>query len=100
MPLKIFRSLPVLAQSIITPLNSDQGFGRIEGKTQKLGQNYSPVQVCIFRRDNRVLIWETTSKPDGSYLFRNVASGLECFVVAFDPKREYNAVIADGVKAK
>lgn len=76
-------------------LTSNQGFGKINGTTKKLGVNYSPVPVCLFRRDNRQLLWEITSKADGSYSFRNIALGLECFVVAFDPNNQYNAVIQD-----
>lgn len=89
-----------LPKPIITVLNSDQGFGQIKGTTKKVGANYSPVPVCAFRRDNRQLLWETTSKSDGSYLFRNIAVGLECFVIGFDPNEQYNAVISDKVVAK
>lgn len=89
-----------LPKPIITVLNADQGLGQIKGTTKKVGTNYSPVPVCVFRRDNRQLLWETTSKADGSYAFRNIAVGLECFVVAFDPNEEYNAVISDKVVAK
>ena len=89
-----------LPRQIITVLNTDQGFGQIKGITKKLGANYSPVPVCIFKRSNRQLLWETTSKADGSYAFRNIAVGLECFVVAFDPNNQYNAVIQDKVIAK
>lgn len=85
---------------LITVLNTNQGFGQIKGMTKKLGANYAPVPVCVFRRDNRQLLWEITSKPDGSYAFRNIAKGLECFVVAFDPNNQYNAVISDKVVAK
>lgn len=84
---------------IMTMLNADQGFGQIKGTTTKLGVNYTPVPVCVFKRSNRQLLWETKSKPDGSYAFRNIAIGLECFVVAFDPNEEYNAVIQDKVTA-
>lgn len=86
-----------LYKPIITVLNADQGFGRIKGTTKKLGSNYSPVPVCVFRRDNRQLLWETKSKADGSYAFRNIAVGLECFIVAFDPNNQYNAVIQDKI---
>ena len=89
-----------LPRPIITVLNFDQGFGQIKGTTKKVGANYSPVPVCVFRRDNRQLLWETKSKADGSYAFRNIAVGLECFVVAFDPNNQYNAVIQDKVIAK
>lgn len=84
-----------LAKPIISITNTNQGFGRINGTTKKLGANYSPVPVCVFRRDNRQLLWETKSKSDGTYSFRNIALGLECFIVAFDPNNQYNAVIQD-----
>lgn len=80
--------------------SNNHGFGKIRGTTKKVGANYSPVPVCVFRRDNRQLLWETKSKADGSYAFRNIAVGLECFVVAFDPNNQYNAVIQDKVIAK
>lgn len=89
-----------LPRPLITVTNSNQGLGQIKGTTKKIGIIYSPVPVCAFRRDNRQLLWETKSKADGSYAFRNIAVGLECFVVAFDPNEEHNAVISDKVVAK
>lgn len=89
-----------LPKPIMTVSTADQGFGQIKGMTKKLGANYAPVPVCVFRRSNRQLLWETKSKPDGSYAFRNIALGLECFVVAFDQNEQYNAVIQDKVVAK
>lgn len=89
-----------LPRPIITVLTADQGLGRIKGTTKKLGQNYSPASVCVFKRSNRLLLWETKSKSDGSYEFRNIAKDLECFVIAFDPNSQYNAVISDKVVAK
>lgn len=91
-----YKILPNLRKMMVV-LNSNQGFGKINGLTKKLGTNYSPVPICLFRRDNRQVIWETTSKADGSYSFRNVALGLECFIVAFDPNNQYNAVIQDKI---
>lgn len=89
-----------LPRPIITVLDVDQGFGQIKGTTKKIGVNYAPVPVCVFKRSNRQLLWETTSKADGSYAFRNITVGLECFVVAFDPNNQYNAVIQDNVVPK
>ena len=89
-----------LPKPIISVLNANQGLGQIRGTTKKVGVNYSPVPVCVFKRSNRQFLWETTSKPDGTYFFRNIAVGLECFVVAFDPNGQYNAVIQDNVVAK
>lgn len=89
-----------LPKRLITVANNNQGLGQIKGTTKKVGANYSPVPVCVFRRDNRQLLWEIKSKADGSYAFRNIAVGLECFVVAFDPNNQYNAVIQDNVVPK
>lgn len=90
----------VRLRSVIVQINSDQGAGQIKGITKKLGVDYSPVPICVFKRSNRQLLWETKSKSDGSYSFRNIAIGLECFIVAFDPNNQYNAVIQDKVIAK
>lgn len=89
-----------LPRLLITATNPDQGYGQIKGAIKKLGQNYSSVPVCCFKRSNRQLLWETISGPDGTYVFRNIAVGLECFVVAFDPNGQYNAVISDKLVAK
>jgi hypothetical protein len=88
---------PNFGKKIITMTNVNHGFGKINGTTKKLGTNYSPVPVCLFRRDNRQMIWETISKADGSYSFRNVALDLQYFIVAFDPNNQYNAVIQDKI---
>lgn len=98
--IKIFRATVKPPKAIMTISTADQGFGQIKGTTKKLGVNYAPVPVCVFKRSNRQLLWETKSKPDGSYAFRNIALGLECFVVAFDQNEQYNAVIQDKVVAK
>lgn len=99
--IKIFRLKPGAAyKKIITVVNSDQGFGQIKGQTQKVGAVYPIVPVCVFKRSTRQLLWETKSKSDGTYAFRNIAVGLECFVVSFDPNNQYNAVISDKVVAK
>lgn len=89
-----------LPRPLITVLNTNQGFGQIKGQTKKIGNSYASVSVCCFRRSNRTLLWETTSKPDGSYGFRNIAKGLSCFVIAFDPNNQYNAIIQDNVVPK
>lgn len=93
-------SILKLQRPIITLVNPNQGLGQIKGTTKKVGANYSTVTVCVFKRSTRELLWETKSKADGSYLFRNIAVGLECFVVAFDPNNQYNAVIQDNVVPK
>ncbi|MCL6248043.1 carboxypeptidase regulatory-like domain-containing protein [Acinetobacter sp. ANC 4945] len=85
---------------IITVLNTNQGLGQIKGFTQKKGVIYPGVEVSAFKRSDKTHLWTVRSKQDGSYAFRNIAAGLECFVVGFDPEQNYNAVISDKVVAK
>lgn len=99
--IKIFRlKSRAVFKKIITAANSDQGLGQIKGQTQKVGAAYPIVPVCVFKRSTRQLLWETKSKADGTYAIRNIAVGLECFVVAFDPNNQFNAVIQDKVVAE
>lgn len=82
---------------ILTINTANKGFGVIKGRTLKLGASYSFVNVCIFNRNTRTLLSEVMSNSDGSYYIRNIPVGLQCFVVAFDPNQQYNAVIQDNV---
>lgn len=84
-----------ISKPIMVIINENQGFGKIEGSTKKLGANYASVTVCAFKKETRQMLWETKSKSDGTYSFRNIALGFECFIVAFDPNNQYNAVIQD-----
>ena len=61
---KILNKLP---KPMITISNSDQGFGQVKGTTKKQNAIYANVQVCLFKRSTRQLLWETKSKSDGSY---------------------------------
>jgi len=86
---------------IINPYgNPNYGYGGVQGTAKKLGQNFPQASICLFVRTTRQLLWETKSKADGTYAFKNVAVGLECFVVALDPNGQYNAVISDKLVAK
>lgn len=97
-----------LIRRLIRPLilvsNSNHGLGQIKGITTEDDADstrlFPNAQVCVFKKSTRELLWETKSKANGDYHIRNIAVGLECFVVAFDPSREYNAVIEDAVVAK
>lgn len=96
--------MPRMHKRLVTVLNSNQGFGQINGITTEDDTDgtklFPDAQICVFKKSTRELLWETKSKANGSYHVRNIAVGLECFVVAFDPTREYNAVIEDAMVAK
>ncbi|WP_180176007.1 carboxypeptidase regulatory-like domain-containing protein [Acinetobacter sp. YH12025] len=100
---KGYRIMPLMKPFILVS-KVNQGFGQINGITTEShtsGTKLFPnAQICVFKKSTRELLWETKSKANGDYHVRNIAVGLECFVVAFDPTREYNAVIEDAVVAK
>lgn len=100
MRLKILRTMPKLPRPIITVLGGDQGLGQIKGFTQKYGVIYPHVEISVHKRSTRQLLWAVKSKADGSYQLRNLAVGLEVFIVGLDPKSELNGVIADRVVVK
>lgn len=81
-------------------LSADQGFGKVVGTTRKLGESIGRVDVVLYKRETADKIWRVKSDKNGNYKFKNVAKSAECFVVALDPNREYNAVISDGVVAE
>lgn len=96
--------MPRMHKRLVTILNNNQGFGQINGITTEDDTDgtklFPDAQICVFKKSTRELLWETKSKANGSYHVRNIAVGLECFVVAFDPNRKHNAVIQDVVVAK
>ncbi|WP_180176907.1 carboxypeptidase regulatory-like domain-containing protein [Acinetobacter sp. YH12039] len=76
------------------------GIGRIEGMVRSGGLPCGNMSVQVFKRDNKTLLWETKTTTDGVFKFRNIAVGLECYVMVFDPNREKNAKVKDLIVAR
>lgn len=72
----------------------------IKGTVKKLGDQYSDAMIMLFNKSNYQLINATQPKDDGSYKFLGLHDGLKTFVVAFDKKQQFNAVIQDNVVPK
>lgn len=72
----------------------------IKGSTKKLGENYQNASVAIFNKANLQLI--TVRMPDstGNYQIHGLNNSISCFVVGFDNKKQYNAVVQDNVVPK
>ena len=73
---------------------------KISGSTKKLGNTYNHAIVALYNKDNLLPI--AVCKPDqnGNYQFLGLNTDLKTFVVAFDQKQQYNAVIQDNVVPK
>ena len=100
MRIKLFRGQEVRRLRLSPPTLPVHGFGKIKGSTKKVGNTFPRVQVTAYQRETGNKIWHTHSDKNGQYAIRNLAAGLECFVVALDPDNQYNAVIQDKVIAK
>ncbi|RLL16980.1 hypothetical protein [Acinetobacter chengduensis] len=75
-------------------------YSSIKGSINKQGEKYIDAMVILYNRSNLLPI--AVSKPDikGRYQFLNLYADLKTFIVAFDQKQQYNAVIQDNVVPK
>ena len=73
---------------------------KIQGSTKKLGQQYQDAIVVLYNKANLQPI--ALKKPDenGNYQFLGLNTDLKTFIVAFDKKQQFNAVIQDNVVPK
>jgi hypothetical protein len=72
----------------------------IKGSTKKLGDAYQKANIVLYNKANFQPI--AIKKPDeqGNYQFLGLNTNLKTFIVAFDQKQKYNAVIQDNVVPK
>lgn len=73
---------------------------KVAGSTKKLGQQYQNATVVLYSKANLQPI--AIRKPDqnGNYQFLGLNTNLKTFIVAFDKKQQFNAVIQDNVVPK
>ena len=73
---------------------------KIKGSVKKLGQQYKDATLVLYNKVNLQPI--AVKKPDenGNYQFSGLNTDLKTFIVAFDQKQQFNAVIQDNVVPK
>jgi len=73
---------------------------KITGSVKKLGESYQDATIVLYNKANLQLI--ALKKPDenGNYQFFGLNTNLKTFIVAFDKKQKFNAVIQDNVVPK
>lgn len=73
---------------------------KIKGSVKKLGNQYKDAIVVLYNKANLQPI--AIRKPDqnGNYQFFGLNTDLKTFIVAFDKKQQFNAVIQDNVVPK
>lgn len=74
------------------------GNGRIAGTVKEAGTPDAPVKrrVRLHRKTDGMMLFETWSQPDGTYLFENIQIQ-PYYVVSFDHTGNYNGVIKDSI---
>lgn len=72
----------------------------ISGSTLALGQAYQDAIIVLFNKNNLQPIGVCKPKQNGEYKFSGISGGVTTFVVAFDKKNNFNAVIQDNVVPK
>lgn len=73
---------------------------KIKGSTKKLGQNYQNAIVALYSKANLQPIAIRKPNENGDYSFSGLNTDLKTFIVAFDKKQQFNAVIQDNVVPK
>ena len=82
------------------------GFGskntvaNIKGSTRRLSEPYQKAVVELYNKANLQPIAVCKPDLDGQYQFVGLNTDLKTFIVAFDQKKQYNAVIQDNVVPK
>lgn len=73
---------------------------KIQGSVKKQSQQYNNATLVLYDKANLQPI--AIRKPDtnGNYQFLGLNTDLKTFIVAFDQKQQYNAVIQDNVVPK
>lgn len=81
-------------------LSTGSVIATIKGSVKKLGQQYRDATVVLYSKANLLPI--AVRKPDqnGNYQFLGLNTDLKTFIVAFDQKQQFNAVIQDNVVPK
>lgn len=72
----------------------------IKGSTKKLGEKYKNCLVVLYSKVNLQPLAVRKPDADGNYQIHGLNNSLDCFLVAFDSAKQYNAVIQDNVVPK
>ena len=94
---KVMPSSNNLQPTILTPISI---VGSIKGSVKKLGQNYQNATVVLYSKANLQPIAIRKPKENGDYSFMGLTTDMKTFIVAFDAKKQFNAVIQDNVVPK
>ena len=86
--------------SLLQDIPTGPVIANIKGSTKALGEAYQDCTVVLYNKANLLPIAIRKPNTNGDYQFLGLNTDLKTFVVAFDQKQQYNAVIQDNVVPK
>lgn len=73
---------------------------KIQGSIKKLGQDYQNALLILYNKESFQPIALYRPDENGAYHFFGLNTDVKTFIVAFDQKQQFNAVIQDNVVPK
>lgn len=91
---------PLLSDYLLQSVATGAVVAKITGSVKKLGEKYQDATIVLYNKANLQPI--AIKKPDqnGNYQFLGLNTDLRTYIVAFDQKQQFNAVIQDNVVPK
>ena len=98
--MKPCKFLAAQSSDLLQNLSVGPVIAKVKGSVKKLGQHYQNAALVLYNKANLQPI--AVRKPDqnGNYQFLGLNTDLKTFIVAFDGKQQFNAVIQDSVVPK
>ncbi|MEV4847995.1 hypothetical protein [Acinetobacter lwoffii] len=73
---------------------------KVKGSVKKLSAQYRDATVALYSKANLQPILVRRPDQNGDYQFLGLNTDLNTFIIAFDKKQQFNAVIQDNVVPK
>lgn len=88
------------SSSLLQSITTGPVIGKIKGSVKVPGQQYGNATIVLYNKSNLQPVAISRPDPDGNYQFLGLNTDLKTFIVAFDQKQKFNAVIQDNVVPK
>lgn len=98
--MKPYSRKPRNSSDLLQAITTGPVIAKITGSIKKLGQNYQNATVVLYNKANLLPVAVRRPDENGNYQFLGLNTDLKTFIVAFDKKQQYNAVIQDNVVPK
>lgn len=90
----------ILSPTLLQSISVGPVVAKIKGSVKKLGDRYIDATVVLYNKANLQPIAVHRPDQDGGYQFLGLNTDLKTYIVAFDRKQQFNAVIQDNVVPK